>query len=74
MSTNQGGQPADPTQLDEPRAPVYESETVRTWDDQTESRLVIHGDTAVFVFNAFLNEAVYHFKLYQADRREWRGC
>ena len=60
--TNQGGQPADPTQLDELRTPVYESETVRTWDDQTESRLVIHGDTAVFVFNAFLNEAVYHFK------------
>ncbi len=23
---------------------------------------MIHGDTAVFVFNAFLNEAVYHFK------------
>lgn len=60
--SGQGGQPADPARLVELRTPVYESETVRTWDDQTESRLVIHGDTAVFVFNAFLNEAVYHFK------------
>ena len=60
--SNQGGQPADPTRLDELRAAIYESETVKTWDDQTKSRLVIHGDTAVFAFDAFLNEAVYHFK------------
>ena len=60
--SNQGGQPADPAVLQELRAPVYESETVQTWDDQTGSRLVIHGDTAVFVFDTFLNEAVYHFK------------
>ena len=60
--SGQGGQPADPAHLVELRTPVYESETVRAWDDQTKARLVIHGDTAVFVFDAFLNEAVDHFK------------
>ena len=37
-------------------------ETVKTWDDESKSGLVISGDTAVFSFDSFANEAVYNLK------------
>ena len=35
---------------------------VKSWDDQSKSNLYVTGDTAVFVFDSFVNEAVYNFK------------
>ena len=35
---------------------------VKSWDDQSESKLYVAGDTAVFAFDSFVNEAVYNFK------------
>lgn len=37
-------------------------ETVNMWDDISHSKLLLSGDTAVFVFDSFVNEAVDHFK------------
>ncbi|MBQ1897650.1 MAG: hypothetical protein II163_00615, partial [Ruminococcus sp.] len=37
-------------------------ELVNAWDDQSASKLYVAGDTAVFAFNKFINEAAYHFK------------
>lgn len=42
---------------------AYENyETIRIWDDASASQLVCSGDTAIFAFDSFVNEAVYHFK------------
>ena len=35
---------------------------VKSWDDKSVSKLYVTGDTAVFAFDSFVNEAVYHFK------------
>jgi hypothetical protein len=35
---------------------------VKSWDDKSASKLYVTGDTAVFVFDSFINEAVYNFK------------
>ena len=35
---------------------------VKSWDDKSASQLFVTGDTAVFAFDSFINEAVYHFK------------
>ncbi|WP_316632217.1 dockerin type I domain-containing protein, partial [uncultured Ruminococcus sp.] len=37
-------------------------ELVNAWDDKSASKLYVAGDTAVFAFDSFINEAVYHFK------------
>ena len=36
--------------------------TIKTWDDESASQLVRSGDTAIFAFDLFVNEAVYDFK------------
>lgn len=49
--------------LKETRDSAYEKyETVKVWDDASKARLLRSGDTAVFVFNSFMNEAVDNFK------------
>ena len=35
---------------------------VKSWDDKSKSNLYVTGDTAVFVFDSFVNEAVYNLK------------
>ena len=35
---------------------------VKSWDDKSVSKLYVTGDTAVFAFDSFVNEAVYNFK------------
>ena len=35
---------------------------VNAWDDKSASKLYVAGDTAVFAFDMFINEAAYHFK------------
>ncbi len=53
----------DRFKLHEQRKAIYESyETVNVWDDMSQSQLLVSGDTAVFVFDNFWNEAVDHFK------------
>ena len=37
-------------------------ETVKSWDGESKSAFVRSGDTGVFVFDSFLNEAVDNFK------------
>lgn len=37
-------------------------EVVKTWDDVSASQLIVSGDTAVFSFGSFMNEAFDHFK------------
>ena len=37
-------------------------ELVNAWDDKSASKLYVAGDTAVFAFDMFINEAAYHFK------------
>lgn len=37
-------------------------ELVKSWDDESKSRFVVKGDTGVFAFDSFENEAVYAFK------------
>lgn len=45
------------------RSGKYENyELVNAWDDKSDSKLYVAGDTAVFAFDSFVNEAVYHFK------------
>ena len=45
------------------RSGKYENyELVKAWDDKSASKLYIEGDTAVFAFDSFVNEAVYNFK------------
>lgn len=51
------------TNMSEFRSGEYENyELVNAWDDQSASKLYVAGDTAVFAFNKFINEAAYHFK------------
>ena len=47
-------------------------ELVNAWDDQSASKLYVAGDTAVFAFNKFINEAAYHFK-WSLDYAKERG-
>ncbi len=35
---------------------------VKSWDDKSVSKLYVTGDTAVFAFDSFVNEAVYNLK------------
>ncbi|MBQ3329752.1 MAG: hypothetical protein IJG87_01080 [Ruminococcus sp.] len=45
------------------RSGKYENyELVESWDDKSASKLYAVEDTAVFAFDSFVNEAVYHFK------------
>ena len=45
------------------RSGKYENyELVKAWDDKSASKLYVVEDTAVFAFDSFVNEAVYHFK------------
>lgn len=45
------------------RSGKYEKyQLVKSWDDKSAAKLYIEGDTAVFAFDSFINEAVYHFK------------
>ena len=37
-------------------------EVVKSWDGQANCRFLRNGDTGVFVFDSFLNDAVYAFK------------
>ena len=39
-----------------------EDDLVQAWDDKSKAKLYVTGDTAVFAFDSFVNEAVYHFK------------
>ena len=47
-------------------------ELVKSWDDKSSSKLYVTGDTAVFAFDSFVNEAVYHFK-WSLDYAEEKG-
>lgn len=59
-SLGSGQRSADMSEL---RSDEYANyELVNAWDDQSASKLYVAGDTAVFAFNKFINEAVYHFK------------
>ena len=49
--------------LYEQRESAYEEyEIINVWDDASQSKLLCSGDTAVFVFDSFMNEAVDNFK------------
>ena len=49
--------------MSEFRSGQYENyELAKAWDDKSASKLYVVGDTAVFAFDSFINEAVYHFK------------
>lgn len=49
--------------MSELRSDKYKDyDLVKSWDDQSKSKLYVTGDTAVFVFDSFVNEAVYNFK------------
>ncbi|MBQ3416861.1 MAG: hypothetical protein IJH32_03410 [Ruminococcus sp.] len=51
------------TNMSEFRSGKYKDyDLVKSWDDQSASKLYVAGDTAVFAFNKFINEAAYHFK------------
>ena len=51
------------TNMSEFRSGKYKDyDFVKSWDDQSASKLYVAGDTAVFAFNKFINEAAYHFK------------
>lgn len=51
------------TNMSEFRSDKYKDyELVKSWDDKSGSQLFVTGDTAVFAFDSFINEAVYHFK------------
>ena len=61
MSTLASSQRA--TTMSEFRSGKYKDyDLVKSWDDQSKSKLYVTGDTAVFVFDSFVNEAVYNFK------------
>lgn len=61
MSTLASSQRA--TTMSEFRSDKYKDyDLVKSWDDQSKSKLYVTGDTAVFVFDSFVNEAVYNFK------------
>ena len=47
-------------------------ELVKAWDDKSASKLYVAGDTAVFAFDMFINEAAYHFK-WSLDYAEEKG-
>ena len=49
--------------MSELRSGKYENyELVKAWDDKSASKLYVTGNTAVFAFDSFINEAVYNFK------------
>ena len=51
------------TNMSEFRSGKYKDyDLVKSWDDKSASKLYVAGDTAVFAFDSFVNEAVYHFK------------
>lgn len=51
------------TNMSEFRSDKYKDyDLVKSWDDKSASQLFVTGDTAVFAFDSFINEAVYHFK------------
>ena len=51
------------TNMSEFRSGKYKDyDLVKSWDDKSASKLYVTGDTAVFAFDSFINEAVYHFK------------
>ena len=59
--------------MSEFRSGEYENyELVKAWDDKSAAKLYVAGDTAVFVFDSFINEAVYHFK-WSLDYAEENG-
>ena len=59
--------------MSEFRSGKYENyELVNAWDDKSASKLYVTGDTAVFAFDMFVNEAVYHFK-WSLDYAEEKG-
>ena len=61
MSTLASSQRA--TTMSEFRSGKYKDyDLVKSWDDKSASQLFITGDTAVFAFDSFVNEAVYNFK------------
>ena len=61
MSTLGSGQKA--TNMSEFRSGKYKDyDLVKSWDDKSASKLYVAGDTAVFAFDSFVNEAVYYFK------------
>ncbi|MBQ2212035.1 MAG: hypothetical protein II410_03995, partial [Ruminococcus sp.] len=61
MSTLASSQRA--TTMSEFRSGKYKDyDLVKSWDDKSVSKLYVTGDTAVFAFDSFVNEAVYNFK------------
>jgi hypothetical protein len=51
------------TTMSEFRSGKYKDyDLIKSWDDKSKSNLYVTGDTAVFVFDSFVNEAVYNFK------------
>ncbi len=49
--------------MSELRSDKYKDyDLVKSWDDKSASKLYVTGDTAVFAFDSFVNEAVYNFK------------
>ena len=61
MSTLGSSQKA--TNMSEFRSGKYKDyDLVKSWDDKSASQLLVTGDTAVFAFDSFVNEAVYNFK------------
>ena len=51
------------SELKDQRSNLYkEYELIKAWDDQSASSYYQNGETGVFVFDSFQNEAVYAFK------------
>ena len=59
-SLSSGQRSADMSELRSGKYVNYE--LVNAWDDKSASKLYVAGDTAVFAFDKFVNEAAYHFK------------
>ena len=71
MSSLTSGQRSE--KMSEFRSDKYANyELVNAWDDKSASKLYVAGDTAVFAFDSFINEAVYHFK-WSLDYAEEKG-